>query len=222
MQHVKTRQCSSYGHQELTLEYDPTYLIAPDVVWFASSLERMVASGSRFQAGQSLQIGWLLAWFTSLDDGTLGFEEPDMRSLPIARQPGLTNTLGQLRLQKDTLESVMPTELASFPNLLYSGIVCCNVTANTGFFMSRQTPLDTDSGWFVGCLDKDHDHNDVNCLHRTSLYTLVVKVCPSALAYLAFPPECMIVVDSGAYFYKNDEQLLIRPGSFLDRKTGQQ
>jgi len=45
-----------------------------------------------------------------LSNGTLGFEEPDMKSIPVVLQPGLTNSLSHLRLHKDTLESVLSSD----------------------------------------------------------------------------------------------------------------
>jgi hypothetical protein len=80
-------------------------MLEADVLWFAGTLEQIVQSGSCFQGGQSLQIRWSIAWFVALPNGTLGFEEPDMKSMPVVLQPGLTNSLSHLRLHKDTLEA---------------------------------------------------------------------------------------------------------------------
>ncbi len=43
----------------------------------------MVATGSRFKAGETLQLGWMINQFAAAPDGTLRLQEPDMRSMPI-------------------------------------------------------------------------------------------------------------------------------------------
>src|SRR5215510_2680307 len=100
---IVTTKCRHHNHPELVLAFDS--ILEDDARWFAGSLEEMVRSGSRFEAGQTLQIGWSIAWFVTAKNDTLGFEEPDMKSMPVLRQPGLTNSLAHLRLHKDTLES---------------------------------------------------------------------------------------------------------------------
>jgi hypothetical protein len=94
---ITTTKCHDYGHPELTLALDSTG----------------VRLQARFQPGQSLQIGWGVVWFVALPNKTLGFEEPDMKSMPLVRQPGLTNSLRHLRLHKDTLESVLCSDALS-------------------------------------------------------------------------------------------------------------
>jgi hypothetical protein len=113
---ITTTKCHDYGHPELALALDSTSLEA-DARWFAGILEQMVQSGSRFQPGQSLQIGWSVVWFVALPNKTLGFEEPDMKSMPLVRQPGLTHSLRHLRLHKDTLESVLCSDALSLSSV---------------------------------------------------------------------------------------------------------
>jgi hypothetical protein len=136
---ITTTKCHDYGHPELVLVFD-SKMLETDALWFAGTLEQMVQSGSCFQGGQSLQIGWSVAWFVALPNRTLGFEEPDMKSMPVVRQPGLTNSLGHLRLHKDTLESVLCSDALSFPSLQHSCLVCTRLAPAGSFFMDRRQP----------------------------------------------------------------------------------
>jgi hypothetical protein len=217
---ITTTKCHDYGHPELALALDSTSLEA-DARWFAGVLEQMVQSGSRFQPGQSLQIGWSVVWFVARANKTLGFEEPDMKSIPLVRQPGLTNSLRHLRLHKDTLESVLCSDALSLPSLQQSCLICTRLARLGSFFMDRRQPQRADSGWFVGCQADEHDHNDPTTLRTVSLYEAVVVICPRALPYLAFPPGATIAVGDALSFFMNGEPLEIRKGSFVDAQHRQ-
>lgn len=102
------------------------------------ALRQMVRDGSRFLPGHSLQLGGSLVLFTNLPEGTLGFEEPNMSSMPIIRQSGLTNSLRHLRLQKNSLESVLPAENLAFPSLRQTCTICTKLAQSESFLMERQ------------------------------------------------------------------------------------
>lgn len=216
---IKTTKCSARNHPELTLAFDAGKVLEQDVRWFASSLERDVDSGTRFEVGQSMQIGWMWVWFVALPDGTYGLEEPDMKTgTPLTRQPGLTNSLGHLRFQKDTLESVLPATSLSFPSIQQTCLVCTRLAKDGAFFLDRREPTDKDSGWIFGC-ESDHDHQTAASWQKSWLYTTVVDNCRRALPYLAFPPGSLITVtpqDVPAFFL-NEKQLPIRKGSYVQR-----
>jgi hypothetical protein len=218
MHSITTRKCHNNEHPELVLGFDPAAVLETDALRFAGTLEQMVESGSRFQEGQSLQIGWSVARFVALPNGNLGFEEPDMKSMPMVRQPGLTNSLGLLRLHKDTLESVLRSDALSFPSIQDSCLVCTGLARAGSFFMDRRKPEGADSGWFIGCHADEHDHQDPASLRAVSLYEAVVIICRRATPYLAFPPGATIAVDEDEKpsFRMEGEQISLRKGSFVD------
>jgi len=215
---IVTTKCRDHNHPELVLAFDS--ILEDDARWFAGSLEEMVQSGSRFEAGQTLQIGWSIAWFVTAENDTLGFEEPDMKSMPVRHQPGLTNSLAHLRLHKDTLESVLPADALCFPSLQQSCIVCTTLAHSNSFFMNRDRPNNRHSGWFIGCQADAHDHNDPSTLKLVSLYEAVVVLCPRALPYLAFPLGAVITVAETPSFSMAGEPLEVRKGSFVDAQYG--
>lgn len=220
MDRITTQNCKAHGHLELALAYDPAQVLESDVRWFASTLEWMVGSGSRFGAGESVQLGWSALWVSEMEDGVLGFEEPDMRSMPVMRQPGLTQTLRHLRLHKDVVESVLPADAAAFPSFRQACLVCTRLASSAGFIMDRQNPADADSGWFIGCRDKDHSHNQPDNLEKVSLYEAAIVHCPAALPYLALPAGILVAFDRMPTIFKDRQALNLRRGSFLDRLLG--
>ena len=133
------------------------------------------------------------------------------------RQPGLTNTLGHLRAQKDTLESVLPVNALSFPTLQQTCWVCTKLGNSGSFFLDRREPKDNDSGWILGCR-AGHDHNAAQSWKKTWLYSAVVETCRRALPYLAFPRGSRVSVsrDSPPELFLNGKKLLIRKRSYLD------
>ena len=220
MRSVTTTSCRLHGQPEVTLAFDPNKVLERDALWFTGVIERDVEGGARFQVGQSMQIGWMWAWFTVLPDGTYGFEEPDMKSAtPLVRQAGLTNSLGHLRFQKDTLESVLSAEELSFPSIQQTCIVCTRFPSSGAFFVERREPKDNDSGWIFGCLDSDHDHQTKPGWQKSWLYSAVVAKCRPVLPYLAFPPGSVINVDKDGSpeFYLRDKRLLVRKDSYVHR-----
>lgn len=180
-----------------------------------------VAAGSRFQPGQSIQIGWSLARFVSLPSGALGLEEPDMKSFPIVHRPGLTRTLRHLRLQRDTLGSLEEALTPAFPPLTQACMVCSELAPDKGLRMHRFAPSASHSGWLMTCRDASHDHGEENTLRVVSLYQAILQICPRALAFLAFPTGSTVVADDELSFHFDGKPVAVRTGSFLDWRQRQ-
>ena len=213
-----TRACNQYGQPELVIEYEPDGVIQDDVAHLAATLEQMVRDGARFEPDQSLALGWSVVWFVSCPDGCLGFEEPDFRSMPVQRVPGLTSTIKHLRLQKDIVESVLPADQVQFPSLRNSCTVCKQVTETGGFVMERADPQEPDSGWFIGCLDPAHRHDLIESIDRMSLYEAVSQRRLPIVPWLALPAGTLVCSgDQGLAIQRHGQSMHVRPGSLLDR-----
>lgn len=218
---VSTRACSAFGLREIEIAFDPDVTAEQDAAWFSATLERMVAQGSRFEPGQSIQIGGGMAWITERANGALGFEEPDLRSIPLRRVAGLTHSLATLRLQKDVLESFFPTDRIAFASLSHSCIVC-NALSDTGAFLMQRAERsrDSDSGWFLGCLE-DHDHNVASHLRQVTVYEAIVRLCPGSLPYLALPVGTAVALHPEPRVMYQWQALSPKPGSFFATRHGQ-
>lgn len=218
---VRTTNCSSHLHGEFVIEYDSQVVLACDADWFARMLESWVGEGERFRDGESVQIGWSSTLLRQSESGELHFSEPDFASMPVNWQPGLTRTLAHLRLHKDVLESLLPSENLAIPSLRQSCLICTKLDGANDFMMARSQPENNDSGWFLGCRE-EHNHNDPNSLRLISLYQAILQHAPQALPYLALPPESYVAILSGqSSFFVAGKSIEPKIGSYLDRLRSQ-
>jgi hypothetical protein len=214
---VKTKNCHKRKHPEILIRVEPKTVLDSDIEWLVSTLEESVQSGTKYEHGEKLQIGWMITEFRSHDSGLLCLHEPDMKSLPLQFIPSVTTTLRHLRLHKDVVGSFEPALEVDFPMLSQSAIICTRLKGSEYCIMSRVEPDGDDSGWFVGCTDDEHDHDDPRELTRVSLYELVLKYHAPVLAFLALPPEASLTTEEGTLraFYR-ERKIRTRKGSFLE------
>lgn len=212
---IETKNCSKYNHPEFVLEVQRDYLQGT-LQHLADGIEEMVATGSRFKPKQTFQFGLSLTTVQSYDKTRLTLHEPDMRSMPIAWVPGVTWTVEQMFLQISCLQSVgWRPELKNV--VLNASLLACPRFRERSFFMNRMEPSDDcDSGWFVGCNDDDHDHNNLENLRRISLYEALLGQ-PDIGPFLTFPFEASITFDRGRELkiQLEEENIEIAPGTFL-------
>jgi hypothetical protein len=213
---ISTTQCRQFGHPEFVLQADES--VVPDIYIqeMVETIEGMVANGSVFRPCETFQIGWMLTRVHDHSPNRLTLEEPDMVSLPIRWVPGLTHTLRQKMLQVFMLDSVSLRDDMQIPSIRQSLIACTRYT-HEGFFMNRSKGSnERDSGWFVGCLDKGHDHNNLANLRSLSLYEAYLGQ-RGIQGFVTFPVDSMIVVqpEDGIAIFKKGQRLDIIPGSLL-------
>ena len=211
-----TENCGKYGQQEISVAYEQERVLESDVKWLLEWLESEVANGRRFLPGETVQIGWMLTKLEPFENENLRICEPDMKSFPVKFVDSVANTLAHLRLQKMVAESIGVADELSFPPLMHSAITCNWFREHIGIFMDRFSPKDSDSGWFIGCDDPNHDHQDQRNLQRKSLYELVVRHDQNIIPYLALPAGISVHVRGGVpSFHRGEESLAILPNSFL-------
>lgn len=221
MENIFTSGCKEFGHPEFRIEFDANGTLNSDASFFGDQLTQMVREGRRFENDQSVQVGWSFTKVILEADGFLTFREPDFKSMPIVWQRGLTNTLRHMRLHKDVLESLLSKESLAIPSLRESCIICTNLNGTGRMMMDRQEPQAGISGWFLGCVDKEHDRNNVQFLRKVSLYEAVVNHAPMALGYLGLPAGIFVLLGSGAPSFDHEGHTLeILKGSYLDAVFG--
>ena len=141
-----------------------------------------------------------------------------MESMPIKWTPGITHTLRTLMLQLFMLDSVSLRSQMQPASAQHSLIACTRYT-ESDFFMHRMTqPEGADTGWFVGCLDRSHNHNAPANLIRVSVYEAYLRQ-RGVQGFLSFPVGSMIVFDqtAGMSIRKDGRPLDIVKGSYLAR-----
>lgn len=218
---LQTTNCHQHEHAEFRIAYDPTAVLADDVAWLARWLEQSVGEGARYRPGQTCQVGWMITEVRQDNNGNLTLWEPDLCSLPVKWSEGVTQALAHLRIQKDAVESVFRGDDLSFPSMLQSAIVCTQLGKSQGAILERTDSDGADSGWFCGCRDEEHNHNDVSELTRVSLYEAALQA-PLIIPFLAFPSGVLLSVDENKLILFHDGRPLnFRPGSYLARRYGE-
>lgn len=213
-----TTQCARFGQPEFQINVTSTGIPRADVDWALSTLERMVASGEKFKAGETMQLGWMLTKLQTGDKGQLIVTEPDMKSFPMVFVDSVDSTLKHLRSQKDTVESVLPADALSFPSLIQAVVVHVNYDKSPRLMLERSAPNGRDSGLKVIDLnDKTASPNNYTLI---SLYQLA-KERPDLVKFFAIPPGAQAIIDGKVSFKKNGQVLPVKPGSLIDRLNRQ-
>jgi hypothetical protein len=212
---VSTTQCEKFRHPEFRLTVD-SYIPRIDIGVLVSFLEESVENGSRFADGETISFGSMLLRVASID-GSFSLEEPDLKSLPIVWKNGVTQSLKLLRLQKDIAESVGLNEEVDPPSIRCSLLVAADMTQDCqAFVLERTSPVQSDSGWFIGRLDTQLDYRNSANLNRQSVYQAILN-WPQIAGFLALPAGCRVDVSlAKTLFSRNGEPLGIKKGGFVD------
>jgi len=231
---VWTEGLQTLGQQEIAVsvpwpEHDPRDML---LTHFLQFLERYLNNQSkRILSGQTLRYGWTLLRFVR-DDQNLSGTAPDallveeMQS-PLSQEnppymPGVAHTLALLQLQHEVLRRNGITGEAVYPHCSQYALVCTRVTPETLPFL-RPLKIDRawqpnvrESGWFIGCCDREHDHNNPDELAPIHLFHLVEQF-PGLFPYLAMPVGTMLIFEeSQAIIFRPGEQEgQVDPGSLL-------
>jgi hypothetical protein len=182
MTKLRTETCCRYGHPEIH------FAISDRAVemsrWVLGYFESAVAGGTRFTAGQTVEIGWVTVRIAEAG-GLLELEEPDFESFPIRWVRGLDHTVRFLALQRavcDELEVGMESV-----TMLNTAVVCPQWAPNmSDFNMSRDPSDGADSGWVFNCEANTSAAGEWQSLYQISL--LQMKVIP----FLNLPPGATV------------------------------
>lgn len=191
--------------------------IVPDVdmQWFSETLRQMVANGERFGDGETIQLGWGLLEVRRNADGSLNLLEPDYANMPMEWIDTVTQTIRDLRLQKDVCESLFDIAHADFPSLRHHCITCSRLKDAGRVTMERFAATPPDSGWFIGCGDAAHDHDSPAQLSRTSLYEAILSN-QRARMFLALPVGTLLEADDeDIHIYYRGKPVNAKQGSYV-------
>lgn len=217
---LRTTKCAGLGHPEFTLWCDEELLfLAP---WLVSWLEHRVAEKAVFRPGETVQIGWSILLVETLDDGTLTLLEPEMSGLPGRARRSVSSTLLHLCRQKSVAEGFDLTAQMDFPDLRHAALSCARYAKGVDLMLSRLPRRAEDSGWFFGCLEKDHDHKNPAELKGATLYELAC-LNPSTIDFLALPVGTIVSLNAAGDFVSaqdaRDHPLVPATGSYLHEKA---
>jgi hypothetical protein len=213
-----TSRCHEFAHPEIFL--DVAEVVPRERVdSLVSTLESMVAAGSVFRPGETLQYGWSLLKFQSDGQGGLFLMEPDMSTRPIQYRGGVTETLVTNMRQVYTLDSyAIARQLLDFPMISNSAIICHNFATAERIHLSRVEKKGTDSGWFFGCYKMECDHQSAARLRSVPLVDAVAQRLEIS-NWLALPSDVNVLLQPGQKptVYRDGERASLIPGSFVDQ-----
>lgn len=209
---VWTDGLQTLGQQEVAVmvpwpESDPRNKLAIDLLKFIESY--ITEQAKRILPEQAMRYGWTTLRFMSDKDNLsgLGLEVLLIEELqnPFAQEdlsyvPGISNTLALLDSQHRAIRRNRVTGEAVYPHRSQRAMVCTRVTPKTiqhlrPLMANRCYEPDThDSGWFFGCCDQDHDHDNPDELEMIHLHHLVEQF-PGLLSYLGMPRDTMLVFE---------------------------
>ena len=204
-------------HPDFEIVFHKKPSVEADVEALLKFIHDSVMRGTAYKPGQTFEIGWMLCNIESTPSGTLTLFEPDFQSFPINWINSSSHTMLHLRLQRSAVESINMLEQVDFPRLDTSGLMCNQFTCSDEFIFDRQSKS-KDSGWFFGCDNESHDHNDITVLSRQSLYALAL-LNPNVVHLLALPVGVSGRVHKRSIELFHDEQKIeLVPESYLDQK----
>jgi hypothetical protein len=151
------------------------------------------------------------------EEGVLSIFEPRAVSLPIEWHESVTPAIAHLRLHNDVAESVGLRESVDFASMRQSCFVCSRADQASSIFMERAQPSSaTDSGWFIGCTDDNHDHQRDSEVILVSLFE-AGNMDDRVIPYLALPAGASVDLGPSVpgIFYRGSP-VAIEPGSYLD------
>ncbi|CAJ0783406.1 hypothetical protein LMG19083_01037 [Ralstonia psammae] len=209
-----TTGCRRFGHPEFEVRFS-SRTVSQDVDWLLRYLENRVSGGSKFQHGETIQVGWMVAMLEDSTEGKLRVKEPDMKVVPVQFIDSVTHTLLHLRTQKDVVESLVPPVDPDFPSLVHSVVVHANYKAARRVLLTRGAVEGADSGWWLTDLDDTEGAQDPTRFSRTSLYQLGVDR-PDLIKFFAVPAGLQVAIDDTYIGVIGAEgELKQAPGTYL-------
>jgi hypothetical protein len=212
-------RCSRAGQREIGFEVD-SVIPEHSAQHVVAMVEGLVNGGAVISDGQTIQLGWMILQVVSQADGSLELHEPDGLVIPIRFKPNITLAVSHMMWQLWHADSyAIPRDTLDIPSILTSAIVCSAYSGSDGLLLTRAEKSDEmDSGWFIGCTDPLHDHNDVANLKRESLYQTFIHR-PGIAPWMTFPTGSSVLLkpDQGSPIVCfGDVECTLIEGSFVD------
>ena len=216
---MKTR-FNQPGQPEVQFTVEEEGLPRESIDHVVGMFEEIVRRGGSIAPGQHIQLGWSLVKAIDSQTGCLSLVEPDGVSIPLQFKDGLTDALRQMLLQLWHADSFqIPRESLELPSIQDAAIACARLSAGDDLVMSRSEPAGKhDSGWFIGCGDRAHDHHDPRELVRMSLYHAFTRQ-PKIAPWAGFPVGTTVRLAPGEHpqVFIGEHECTLVPESFLDQ-----
>jgi hypothetical protein len=181
----------------------------------------IIASAQHIAPGETMRYGWSTLRFIHLP-GTQDLAIEELANPFTAASesfvPGATKAITILAEQDATVYRNGIPKPAHHPHRSELAVVCRHVTPaappKVMVFDRLTSQRMDDSGWFIGCGDPNHNHNDLGELARIHLI-YIAELDPKIVFYLALPAETRVVFDRGKalVFAPGQEEGRLDPGA---------
>jgi hypothetical protein len=176
--------------------------------------------GKPIRAGQTIRYGWTMLRTRPLEESSgQGSQESLVLQEfadPFAEHAagfvdGVASAIELLAIQEDAIARNRVTGTAEHPHRSDTILVCSHVDPGGGtpLTLSRRALTDRrfhDSGWFAGCQDRAHNHDDPDQLHGVHLSHLVAHYAWT-FPYLGMPAGTSIWQDGAkVVVFRSDER----------------
>ncbi|WP_126628350.1 immunity protein Imm33 domain-containing protein [Dictyobacter alpinus] len=224
-QHVRwvyTDGLRMLGQRELATqiswpEHDPREKLLIDLLRFLEDYLR--SQPRRILPGQTLRYGWTMLRFVN-DEYQLSGAGADTLLIEEEKHAfthddpsygmGVAHTLTLLQLQHEVMRRNHITGLGDHPSPAHIALTCARVNPETIAhlrpIMAHRAwePTARESGWFIGCCDHDHNHDDPAELATIHLRHLVESF-PGLFPYITMPVGYQI-------FFEEHQAVIFHPG----------
>lgn len=190
-----TRGCSSHRHPEVSFVFAEPVPVPGAERMLLDYFESAVARGVQFRPGQKVDIGGCLLGLFDRGDGSLGVRDigPDAE---FAEPESAHRSVMRTWCRQEVARSFGFEPL--FPATDATAMICTElVNSGHAILMKRHEPVKVnprDSGWFVGCTNKAHDHNAADALGLAYVMQIVEKF-PWLDPFFALPIRTDLVVE---------------------------
>jgi len=167
----------------------------------------LLRHGKPIRASQTIRYGWTMMRTRPLEQGSQ--ERLVLQELvePFAEHAsafadGVHTAIALLAIQEEAIRRNRITGTAEHPHRGDSAIVCSHVDPGGGspLALTRSSLTDRqyhDSGWFAGCQDRAHNHDDPDQLRGVHLSHLVARYAWT-FPYLGMPAGTTITRDGAS------------------------
>jgi len=192
----RTSACSRHGHPEVSFVFAERIPVPSLETILLDYFEGQVADGVRFAPGHNIDIGGSILRLFDRGDGTLGVRdvEPDGN---VAEPESVHRSLMRTWLRQEVARSYGLSP--EFPSASASALVCTATGASRHALMLKRTSPSNarDSGWYIGCTDERHDHDDPGNLQAVALVAIPEQF-PWLDQFFALPVATDLVVEMAA------------------------
>lgn len=189
----RTSDCSRYGHAEVAFVFAERIPVPGLERMLLGYIEGRVASGVRFRSGHDIDIGGSILRLFERVDGTLGLRDVGPDGQVVEPESAHRSVVRTWQRQEVARSYGLSPE---FPGASASALVCTATgTSRHALMLKRTRPMDArDSGWYVGCTDERHDHEDPANLQAVALGTIPEQF-PWLDPFFALPVDTDLVVE---------------------------